>query len=400
LALVGFVLACAGSWVHSLFTSAVALPVDPRTAGIALWVAGGGMAALGVYKARKIKFKRVKTTAAVFAGITLVVIALAAYHYYGTYSARNFTITSGTAQLSGTLFMPRGLGPHPAAVFIHGTTDRLRTQGMVYADYLARRGIAIFVYDKRGTGSSTGDAEFTKLGELATDAVSCFRYLQSTGGIDSSEMGFIGESQGGVVAGLAAREAGDCKFLVGIATPGLSLGEQMLHYHRNALAESGEEQAAVDWANDLRERIWAEWPDYEGYGELYTELDSAKGYGWYQAAGLPTVLKSPQRQMREGGLPFEWMNPDLNHDPLPVLAELDCPMLFMYGADDGIVPVEESERRLNSVLGDAGIDYTITVFDGADHSMYLSDPEQKSRLPKLPADLLPSLGEWIENRVK
>ncbi|HES58042.1 MAG TPA: hypothetical protein ENO21_01275, partial [Firmicutes bacterium] len=187
MALIGFLLSCAGAWVHSLFTSPLLLPVDPRITGIALFVIGGGLAALGVYKARKMKYKRIKTTAAIFAGLALVVIAAAAIYFYGAYSARNITISSGGAQLAGTLYLPRGLGPHPTAVFIHGTTDRLRSQGQVYADYLARRGVGVFVYDKRGRGGSTGSAEFTKLNELAADAVQCYRYLQSTGGIDSSE---------------------------------------------------------------------------------------------------------------------------------------------------------------------------------------------------------------------
>jgi len=400
MALVGFLLSCAGTWVHSLFTAPVALPLDARILGISLFVVGGGLALLGVYKARKIKYKRVKTAAAVFTVLALVVIAAAAWYFYGEYSTRNITIASGTAQLSGTLFMPRGLGPHPAAVFIHGTTNRLRGEGLVYADYLARHGVALFVYDKRGTGGSTGSAEFANLRELASDALECYHYLQSTGGIDSSEMGFMGESQGGVVAGMAAREAGDCSFLICVSSPGLSLGEQMLYYHRDDLKNAGEEDAAVKWADDLRKRIFACWPDYIKYGELYTELESAKGYSWYQTAGLPTVLKTPQQQTRAGGSPFGWMNPDLNHDPLPLLAELKCPMLFMYGSEDGTVPVEESQRRLKKVLGDAGIDYTIDVFEGCDHSLYLVDEDKKSWLPKMSPELKPKLGEWVRTHIK
>ena len=108
MALTGFVLAGLGYWVHGLFTAPMALPIDARLAGSALFVAGAVLAALGVYKARKIKYKRVKTAAAVFSVLALAVIASGAYHYYGAYSTRSFSVASGPAMLSGTLFPPLG----------------------------------------------------------------------------------------------------------------------------------------------------------------------------------------------------------------------------------------------------------------------------------------------------
>ena len=60
---------------------------------------------------------------------------------------------NGQVTLAGTLYVPSGSGPHPAVIFIHGSGDDSRETYRYYADILARRGIAVLIYDKRGVGA-------------------------------------------------------------------------------------------------------------------------------------------------------------------------------------------------------------------------------------------------------
>jgi hypothetical protein len=69
----------------------------------------------------------------------------------------NVRFTSGSVSLAGTLVSPRGRGPFPAIVFIHGSGPDSRENYRGQAVWFARQGFAALIYDKRGVGVSTGD---------------------------------------------------------------------------------------------------------------------------------------------------------------------------------------------------------------------------------------------------
>ena len=68
---------------------------------------------------------------------------------------------NGPVTLSGTLLLPESRGPHPAIVLAHGSGAQDRNGYLAnirfMADHLARHGIAVLTFDKRGSGRSTGD---------------------------------------------------------------------------------------------------------------------------------------------------------------------------------------------------------------------------------------------------
>ena len=82
-------------------------------------------------------------------------------------------------RLAGTLTLPQGNGPFPAAILISGSSPQDRDETVfghkpfaVWADALTRRGIAVLRYDDRGTASSTGDFAAATSADFATDAAS------------------------------------------------------------------------------------------------------------------------------------------------------------------------------------------------------------------------------------
>ncbi len=73
---------------------------------------------------------------------------------------------SGDITLAGTLIKPRTGGPHPVIVWISGRGSRLRENSPRHR-LLAQRGIASLIYDKRGSGKSTGDFSKATFNELS-----------------------------------------------------------------------------------------------------------------------------------------------------------------------------------------------------------------------------------------
>src|SRR5262249_16646244 len=70
-----------------------------------------------------------------------------------------FPNKGGPGPLAGTLTIPQGTGPFPAALLISGSGPQNRDEYLaghrpflVLADYLTRKGIAVLRYDKRGIG--------------------------------------------------------------------------------------------------------------------------------------------------------------------------------------------------------------------------------------------------------
>src|SRR3712207_4297325 len=118
------------------------------------------------------------------------------------YEAKQISWQSGDAEISGTLLTPKGEEPHPAVVFVHGSGPATRTslmaqpyiRGEGIAERFADRGIAALVYDKRGSGESTGDPDYT-YEQLAQDALGGVRLLRSRSGIDPDEVGLRSEER-------------------------------------------------------------------------------------------------------------------------------------------------------------------------------------------------------------
>ena len=114
--------------------------------------------------------------------------------------------------LAGTLTIPEGAGPFPAAVLITGSGAQDRDETLlghkpfaVLADHLTRRGVAVLRFDNRGVGGSTGDFASSTSADFATDASAAVSFLRTRVDIDRDAVGLVGHSEGGMVAPIAAR---------------------------------------------------------------------------------------------------------------------------------------------------------------------------------------------------
>lgn len=144
------------------------------------------------------------------------------------YRAEPLSITNGTVTLSGTLTMPHGPGPFPAVVLITGSGGQNRDEDTfgfkvfgVLADHLTRHGIAVYRYDDRGVGESTGRIVTSTTADFADDALAGIARLAAMPGIDPAWIGLIGHSEGALAAAIAAAKSPAVKFIVMLAGPGI-----------------------------------------------------------------------------------------------------------------------------------------------------------------------------------
>ena len=129
--------------------------------------------------------------------------------------------------LSGTLSIPQNIENKLVPVVIlvpgMGAFDRDNTFGihklfLTISQYLTARGIAVLRYDKRGVGKSGGVFNMTVTSkDLADDVLAAVKFLTKSLKIDSTKIGLIGHSEGGLISFMVASQSVDVKFMISMA---------------------------------------------------------------------------------------------------------------------------------------------------------------------------------------
>ncbi len=146
------------------------------------------------------------------------------YSQPATFKEREVTVGEGEWKLPGTLTVPVGAGPFPAAVLVHGSgpNDRDETVGgaKVFKDLaegLASRGVVVLRYEKRTLqyrARITGMANFTVQEETVEDAAKAIALLRTQAEVNGGRVFVIGHSLGAYVAPRIAERDGKLAGLV------------------------------------------------------------------------------------------------------------------------------------------------------------------------------------------
>lgn len=99
--------------------------------------------------------------------------------------------------------------------------------------------IAVFIYDKRGTGNSSGDWRSATLEELADDAIAAVEKIKLEDAVHTDSVGVYGVSQGGTLAALAASRSDEIDFVINITATATPLANQEMWGVGNELDRRG-----------------------------------------------------------------------------------------------------------------------------------------------------------------
>jgi fermentation-respiration switch protein FrsA (DUF1100 family) len=275
---------------------------------------------------------------------------------------REIVTFGANPKLAGTLYIPTGMsGKRPAIVLIHGSGPQDRNGYASYiallAHHLAKAGMVVLTYDKRGTGLSEGDHASAGFDKLAADASAGLAYLRTRAEVDAARVGFGGSSQAGWVAATAIRDGADPAFtmLIGAAGSALTVEEQNLYNTRVRMECAGIAPSDVKLALDQQRAFFAARRSNQATPNL-VKISSA-------AIAVPAIRDwlFPDRVNRTG--PPEWydvLDPDF--DPLPVWKKYSGKAFFLFGSLDDSTPTYVAAKRLGLRKGQ-----TVTVLKGAQH---------------------------------
>jgi uncharacterized protein len=246
-------------------------------------------------------------------------------------TSRDALIAGDGVTLAGTLYRPpKAKGLIPAVVIVHGSGPTTRQMTTFWTHSVLRAGgVAVLVYDKRGTGQSSGTypqwnvATTPKMfSELASDAEHAIRWLAQQPGIDAKRLGLVGGSQAGWIMPLAASREPLIRFLfIGEGVP-LAAGIEDIHS---------------------------------------TYLDAVTSDGEVR----PTL-----RQIGAADILAEDYRGERGYDPAAVLAALDIPVMWTFGLYDEAIPTRLSIERIGELKKQGRANFNIHIFPFGDHNLY------------------------------
>lgn len=297
------------------------------------------------------------------------------------------TFSNGPAHLSGSLYAPKGARNIPAVVVFHPASEPTRDLAVFshLKQMLPPLGIAVFVFDRRGSGKSGTKSAEGDYEALADDGIAAQKMLAHDPRIDPKRIGFWGLSQGGWLALLAASRSPQTAFAIAVSAPMTTPDVQMIFAVANILRIEGYPQHDIDIAVAARKAV----DDFER-GKLdrataQKRLDAAIAKPWFDQLYMSKTFHDPA----ESG----WAK-EIKNDPLATLPKIKAPTLIIYGAKDPWVPADLSAKILKANAAKYP-NITTTVIAGADHDMMFSMTPKQQVDPKGFNGLQPEAPEYF-----
>jgi uncharacterized protein len=315
------------------------------------------------------------------------------------------TFKNGDVTLAGTLLLPAAKakgGKHPALVFTHGGGAQLREVYWGLGYLYAARGFAVLSYDKRGVGKSTGNWREASFEDLADDAVAAAKFLQARTDIAANQIGFLGQSQGGWIAPLAASRFPDAAFAIALSGGGLSPAETELFDTEYELTKAGYAANEIKDAlafQKLKNEIIAS-PDSNDKWEQYAKLRlSAKDQKWFRHPGIDVF----GAEKRADGF-WTYMRKFYFYDPAPTLRTSKAPLLAIFGELDTPEGVKANVSAIKQIMDQAGRrDYIVKVYPNGSHNLMEVPPDNPNefvRLKRFPPGFFETLVDWTTTQLR
>lgn len=292
----------------------------------------------------------------------------------------DITVIAGGVVLGGSVRTPDGDGPFPGVVLLNGSGAQDRDATIAgravfgaLASALADRGIASLRLDDRGVGGSDAVAPASP-DDLANDAAAAMEALAAREEIAACT-GFLGHSEGGMIAFLAADEA-EPDFILSLAGMAGTMRETLYEQSEALILASGAGQAAADQNRALQDAMFAVMsdPDVEDHPAAIATALVERGFPAPQAAQQGAIW----------GQPYAIASLDL--DPAPAMAGYDGPVHAVFGDLDLQVLPDPNAARARAAR--EGLPTEVTVVPGVNHlfqsaetglpNEYLTSPQAMS----------------------
>lgn len=321
---------------------------------------------------------------------------------------------SAGIRLAGTLTLPKGNGPFPAAVLISGSGAQDRDESLlghkpflVIADYLSRHGIAVLRFDDRGVGKSEGNHASATSADFATDVAAGIAYLKSRPEIAPAQIGLIGHSEGGLIAPIVAASDKSVAFLVLLAGPGVPGDDIILLQQKLLGLAAGTPESAIEKGISFNKKA---------FEVVKKEADNEKVIATLTPLLRPLLQENPgfsdlsateqeaQVQAQLKTLTSPWFRYFLSFDPSSALRQVKCPVLALNGSKDLQVAPSQNLKPIGDALKKAkNKDVKLVELPGLNHLFQHTETGSSEEYAKIEETFAPEalqqILDWLTPRV-
>jgi len=307
--------------------------------------------------------------------------------------SQQLVFSNAGATLHGTLYRPVVNDPVPAIVAFHGASNGNGSDPLYdhLREGLPAMGIAVVIFDRRGSGHSTGSLKNIDYQTLADDGIAAARVIGTLPFIDPRRIGYWGLSQGGWLAVLAATRDPRADFAISVSAPLVTPEQQMEFAMSNRLHVLGYSEADVDAMLAARKAWMGYLQGTVPRSEAVSALASIENKPWFNLMYLPspsTLTTNPATSSAKK---------ELSEDMLAAVEQVRVPSLFIYGGADPWIPVAETIPRLQRLTRtQKNIQYA--VIPNASHEMMFVANERMTisptAMPEAPAYFM-LMASWL-----
>lgn len=328
-----------------------------------------------------------------------------------TYEGANTKLTYGA-----TLTYPNDNKMYPLVILITGSGRQDRDETIfdhkpfaVIADYLTKKGFAVLRVDDRGAGKSTGDFSKSTTADFALDAEEHIRYVKSLPMIDSTKIGLLGHSEGGLIAPMVAARNKTVAFIVLMAGPGIEITQLMAVQNEMVLKSAGIDQPAIAAYIPLYKQLMKTIISIDNNEEAINESKKIVNE-WFRITDK-TFVKSTTNISTEADidkfattmaqtLSTPWWKFFAAYNPQPTLQKVKCPVLAINGSADIQVPSVVSLKGIEAALTKGGNkQFTTKQFEGLNHLFQkctkCTVPEYGELDTTIESEVLDTIGSWL-----
>ncbi len=294
-----------------------------------------------------------------------------------SYEEKELEIKNKHIKIAGTLTLPKETN-FPILILVSGSGQQDRDCELlghqpfwVLADYLSKNGIAVFRYDDRGIGKSTGEFGSSTETDFTSDVLSIFTYLKKK--YPGHPIGIYGHSEGGIIGLRAAAKQKEIKFLIESASVGTNGKDVLVHQQYDIPIAAGMSEEEAKW----NARLFEEASNIA----LKTETVSfLKDYEiWLSTVWekLPSSFKE-DKTMNDMATEMsvfinsDWAKEFLSYQAADYLKNVELPILVINGKKDIQVRWEESQTGFKKSMNPNTL--TRSTFKSYDDLNHLLQP--------------------------
>jgi pimeloyl-ACP methyl ester carboxylesterase len=307
-----------------------------------------------------------------------------------------FVFESGHFKVVGELRIPKIERKYPLVVMVHGDGPARMTYFYALKKCFLRAGYATLMWDKPGSGQSTGEFSNKHLkAERAQILLDAIEHVKSHPRIESDLIGVWGISQAGIVIPMALPKTDDISFMIMVGCMGENGIQQTAYLIRRQLQFAGlSEEEAIQAENHFIQIFYAKtFEQYIQHAKPLYDNPVQKKLGFVSALWDETNWK-PHSPEDEGF-----------YDPMVVIEKVTIPVLVFFGEKDTQVDPNQGMEAYKKALTKAGNkNFRVVLIPNADHNIIISKTgsmkERNSRSAKERQNYAPEYLEIMEDWLK